>query len=96
VNAIRKDDNIISFPNGFPQLSANGDYDIIHRYDPEVRNINKIIGALDEVNTWVTQDFEKYGPPPNADKPINHAYNIYKTNKEDIIFLIKWLKDGGP
>jgi hypothetical protein len=91
--SIRKDDNTISFPNGFPNLDINGDYHIIHAYDDTLISTRNKSAKLDQLQMWLTQTFQ-YTLPPNGNGLINKAANIFNSDqKEDFIALVNWLND---
>ncbi len=91
--AIRKDGNTISFPNGFPDLSTNGSYNIVHAFDQELMaNQNKLL-KLEQLKTWVTQTLPEGQPPAiMGEDYLRKTWNIYNSaNRQDFIDLINWL-----
>jgi hypothetical protein len=92
--AIRKTNNTITFPNGFPNLHANGDYNVIHSYDQESVNDERRLGNLRQLNTWLTTTFlqpSANGPIP-GNEPINKAYRIFTSDRrDDLLDIMEWL-----
>jgi hypothetical protein len=98
INVIHKNGSEISFPNGFPALLANGDYNIVHAYDPEEITKNNILGNLHQLENLVTvtYPFVEENKTNNHNRLIrdNPLYRIYINNKDDMIDLIHWLKNN--
>ena len=92
-NIIRKDDKKISFPNGFPNLEKNGDYHIIHAYDPSLTSDRIMRSKINQLNTWLKDTFQS-GIPIEGDNNINKAARIYNSEqKYNMTELINWLLD---
>jgi hypothetical protein len=97
-NSIRKDNNIISFPNGFPILEVNGDYHIIHAYDKSITNTQIMNDKLNQLNIWINTTFptitnnDEINLFDGSDN-INNAFRIWNTNKNDFISIVNWLND---
>ena len=99
-NFIRKDGDVITLSNGFSNLTANGDYHLVHQYDPiEVARRTKR-GKLEKLETWV---FQTFPGQINAEGNLNavpqdyvsgrSAANIYENHQQDLISLVNWLND---
>lgn len=99
-NFIRKDGDAITLSNGFSNLTANGDYHLVHQYDPvEVAHRAKQ-RKLEQLQTWVSQTFPGQ---INAEGNLNavpqdyvsgrSAANIYENHQQDLISLVNWLND---
>jgi hypothetical protein len=93
INAINKNGTTITFPNGFPILKTNGDYNIIHQYDPEEHIKNTILNNLEQLNSF-SITFKNNSTPRalNGNRSdIGRIYNLYKSNQDDFDFLVHWL-----
>ena len=92
-NIIRKDDKNISFPNGFPNLKKNGDYHIIHAYDPSLTSDRIMRSKINQLNTWLKDTFQ-HGVPMQGNDNINKAGKLYMSKeKQNFMDLINWLLD---
>ena len=91
---INKNNDIISFPNGFPNLEKNGDYNIVHQYDEKLEAYRVMQAKLEQLHMWLNVTFENYGKPPLGNKNINKALDIFESDKkQNFIDLITWLRD---
>jgi hypothetical protein len=95
-NAINKNRTTISFPNGFPNLQTNGDYHIIHAYDPILSGVKA--GKIETLNQFLTETFVQPNMPfpsnPRSNNIIDCAYRIATSNNAaDFKILIDWLND---
>ena len=91
-NAIRKDGPAITFPNGFPNLQTNGNYNIVHEYDASEFRKRQIIENVELLQLWVTATFNYGDDVPPGDDGINKAYAIYNSvRRDDLIALVNWL-----
>ena len=93
-NVIRKEDDKIISNLDLSKMKTNGDYYVIHSYDPEL-NTNRVMKAkLNQLDTWLKHTFNYGDEPPKADDNVNKAFRIWNSeNKQDIMDLINWLKD---
>lgn len=92
-NIIRKDDKEISFPTGFPNLDKNGDYHIIHSYDPSLTSDRIMRAKINQLNTWLKGTFPG-GTPNEGNNNINKAAKLYNSKeKQNFMDLINWLLD---
>ena len=90
---IRKDDDKISFPKGFPDLKVNGNYHIIHRYDNSINKDRILNDKLNQLNMWLKQTFP-VELPPQSENNVYFASKIFNSeNKNDFIKIIDWLLD---
>ena len=94
-NIIRKDGNIVTYPEGFPDLSSNGDYHVVHAYDPVVNSDRNKLSKIEILQVWVNQTFPQAGQPPgDLGEHINKTWNLYNSDvKQDFIDLVNWLND---
>ena len=93
-SSIRKQGNVISFPNGFPNLVTNGNYHIIHAFDQLYTSKQNKSLKIEELNMWVNQTFNN-GLPPQGNDIINKVANIWQSNqRQDLIDLVNWLNDA--
>ena len=95
MNNIRKNNNEIVFPYGFPKLVNNGDYHIIHSNDNMLRIPNIKQDKIDQLLLWLKNTFQYMNNDQdisNLSKNIKKAYNIYNSDKRnDFIEIIEWL-----
>jgi hypothetical protein len=88
IRAIRKDDSGISFPGGFPNLTTNGDYNIIHVHDPSILKLDK----LNQLNDWLTATFlhvRNISDIPKESANVRAAYKLSQT--QEFKTLMTWL-----
>ena len=99
-NFIHKNGNDIQIMNNLNDLTENGDYHLVHQYDPvEVARRTKQ-GKLEQLQTWV---FQTFPGEINAEGNLNEvsqdnvsmrsAVNIYENHQQDLISLVNWLND---
>lgn len=79
----------ITVPSGL----RNGDWKMVHCYDPDA-NASKVKKAkLDQLITWITVTFN-YGQPLQGTDMINKAFSLFNSGvKDDMIALLTWLND---
>ena len=102
-NFIRKDGDVITLSNGFSNLTANGDYHLVHQYDPvEIARRTKQ-GKLEQLQTWVFQTFPRQinyegnlNEVSQDNVSMRSAVNIYENHQQDLISLVNWLNDPTP
>ena len=94
-NIIRKDGNVVTYPEGFPDLSANGDYHVVHAYDPVVNSDGNKLTKIADLYGWVTQTFPLVGGPPAGEGEFfGKTWNVYNSDvSQDFIDLVNWLND---
>ena len=94
-DSIRKDNENISFPNGFPELKVNGDYHIIHKYDTNLNNSRVMKEKLEQLNTWMKFTFPSQLPPETLENEnCLNASKIYSSDfKDEFNKIIDWLLD---
>ena len=92
-NVIKKDDKVISFPNGFPSFDRNGNYHIIHAYHPNLTSDRIMRDKINQLNTWLKNTLPRSIPNEGNDN-INKASKIYNSEqKNNMMELIDWLLD---
>jgi hypothetical protein len=97
---IRKEGKAISFPNGFPELSTPGDYDLIHAYDSEQKKLETLKKKSEQLNTWLTSTFPLSAANPNqtdaqSNQPISLARKLFDSAyKTEFLALVDWLLNG--
>lgn len=93
-NVIRKDGDIISTKLDLSKMKVNGDYHVIHSYDPKYVANRVMKEKLQQLDMWVNQTFNCAGEPPVADDNINKAFKLCNSdNKQDFIDIVNWLMD---
>ena len=94
-DSIRKDNCIVSFPNGFPDLKVNGDYHIIHKYDKSLNDSRIMREKLKQLDTWMKNTFPTQLPPKTMENEICYnASKIYSSNlRNELNKIIDWLLD---
>jgi len=99
-NFIHKNGNDIQIMNNLNDLTENGDYHLVHQYDPvEVARRTKQ-GKLEQLQTWVFQTFPgeinaegNLNAVPQDYVPMRSTANIYENHQQDLISLVNWLND---
>lgn len=94
MNAVRKEGSKVNINldlDGFP----NGDYDLYHKYDPELVGKRVKEAKLAQLDLWLSVTLpSSVGLPTESEEMIGSAARIFKSeNKEDLIKLVKWLSD---
>ena len=91
LNAVRKDDDKVSVKF---DLTVNGDYHLIHQYNPQSNRDRVMRNKLSQLNTWLTLTFKHGPPPPDSYSPMVHAGAINDSeHQENLTELVKWLLD---
>ena len=93
-SVIRKDNDKISYDLDLTKMKANGDYYVIHSYDPEL-NANRVMKEkINQLDTWLKHTFNYGDEPPKADDNINKAFQLWNSdNKQNFKDIIDWLMD---
>lgn len=93
--AVRKDDTKVTFNFSNGQLGPNGDYDLVHKYDPEMLGRHTKQQKLNQAIMWVNHTFPCECPPSSNVDPINRFARIFQQvdNLEDLIEALNWLND---
>ena len=95
-DALRKEGAQVTMNIGDVSNLMNGDYDLVHKYEPEIAALRIKQAKMEQLATWLNNTFPRFGAAPAVASTdiIGSAARIFNSGqKEDFMRLVEWLND---
>ena len=94
-DALRKEGAQVTMNIGDVSNLMNGDYDLVHKYEPEIAALRIKQSKMEQLSTWLNITFPgSVRVPDQSEDTVGSAARIFTSGqKEDFMRLVEWLND---